>query len=407
MPGSRRARPSALLALALLVLCLHAWLASRWGLGEPRSSLRAGPALAPALQVRQLGVMPPPNRREPGTPAAADAQRSGAPPVPPVPTVPPVPLALVANAPVMQAPVMPPPHAAALKAAKPAEPAEPAVAPAKSAAAAAAAAQPATMTAPPGAGSQAEPAAAGRVELAALVEPVEPAELVEPAEPASDEGGTPPPLYPTRLPAPVQLRYALSYNGQPGEATLSWQHDGQRYAMALSGLGQGTGRPLLAQSSQGALDANGLAPDRFVDRRRGGRQQAANFRRDIERIGFSGPSQQFPAWPGAQDRLSWLAQLAAILAAGHAEPEVRLFVVDARGQGGAWRLQRLPDERLATPRGEAWLQRWRRDPPRPEGLQVQVWLDPMHGHWPVLLRFTAMRSGDVVELRLQHEPKSP
>jgi len=25
----------------------------------------------------------------------------------------------------------------------------------------------------------------------------------------------------------------------------------------------------------------------------------------------------------------------------------------------------------------------------------------------VLLRFTAMRSGDVVELRLQHEPKSP
>ena len=392
MPGSRRARPSALLALALLVLCLHAWLASRWWPGDARSSLRpgSGPAPALALQVRQLGVLPPPplSQPEPGLPAAGGAPRTGAPPV--LPALPKSP-----------APVSQRSTAASLKATEPAEPAEPAVAPARAAATAALAV---AMSVAPGAGSRAEPAAAGQADLANLANLTELSEL---AEAAPDEGGTPPPLYPTRLPAPVQLRYALNYNGQPGEAVLNWRHDGQRYAMELSGIAQAMGRPLLAQSSQGQLDANGLAPDRFVDRRRGGRQQAANFRRDIERIGFSGPSQQFPAWPGAQDRLSWLAQLAAILAAGHAEPELRLFVVDARGQGGAWRLQRLPDEHLATPGGEAWLQLWQREPPRPEGLRVQAWLDPARGHWPVLLRFTALRSGDVVELRLQHEPKSP
>ena len=277
----------------------------------------------------------------------------------------------------------------------PAVPAEPDLAPAKWEADAT---LPAAMAATPGAGGQVGPTAAGRAELGAWVES---------AEPAIDEDGTPPPLYPTRLPAPVQLRYALNYNGQSGEAVLSWRHDGQRYAMDLIGIAQTAGRPLLAQASQGALDVNGLAPDRFVDRRRGGRQQAANFRRDIERIGFSGPQRQFPAWPGAQDRLSWLAQLAAILAAGHVEPEVRLFVVDARGQGGTWRLQRLPDERLATSAGEVWLQRWQREPLRPEGLQVQAWLAPALGHWPVLLRFTALRSGDVIELRLLGEPRPP
>ena len=181
-----------------------------------------------------------------------------------------------------------------------------------------------------------------------------------------------------------------------------------RVMAAAPGARGGAGdRPLVTQASQGALDATGLAPERHLDRRRGGRQQAANFRRDIGRIGFSGPAVDYPAWPGAQDRLSWLAQLAAILGAGHAAPEVQLFVVDARGAGSLWRLQRLPDERLSTPMGEVLAQLWQRDPPRPEGLLVQAWLDANRGHWPVQLRFTAQRSGDVFELRLLAEPQPP
>lgn len=222
---------------------------------------------------------------------------------------------------------------------------------------------------------------------------------------AVPEGDPPPPVYPTQLPAPAQLRYALRYNGRAGEALLGWRHDGQRYTLALEGRASPGDRPLVAQTSQGGLDATGLAPERHLDRRRGGSQQAANFRRDIGRIAFSGPAVDYPAWPGAQDRLSWLVQLAAILGAGHAAPEVQLFVVDARGAGSLWRLQRQPDQRLSTPMGEVPAQLWQRDPPRPEGLLVQAWLDPQRGHWPVQLRFTAPRSGDVFELRLLAEPQ--
>lgn len=236
-----------------------------------------------------------------------------------------------------------------------------------------------------------------------------------PAEPPTAE---PPPVYPTRVPAPVLLHYALRYNGQAGEATLAWRHDGQAYSLQLDG--RGAQRPLVEQTSRGGFDAAGLAPERFIDRRRGARWQAANFRRDIGRIAFSGPAIDYPAWPGAQDRLSWLAQLVAIRAAAvaaapgaaapaapEAEADISLFVVDARGAGGLWRFVHQGEVRLASPLGPQTAQLWQREPPRPEGLRVQAWLDARRGHWPLQLRFTALRSGDVFELVLQAEPALP
>ncbi len=222
---------------------------------------------------------------------------------------------------------------------------------------------------------------------------------------ADTADGEPPPLYPTRLPPPVQLRYALHYNGRAGEALLDWQHDGAAYRLTLDGQGA-AGQPLLVQASSGALDVHGLAPERFTDRRGTGRLRAANFRRDIARIGYSGPTHQHPAWPGAQDRLSWLAQLAAILGAGEAVPaELRLFVADAQGHAGLWQLQRQPDTSGATPWGTQPLQHWQRVPPRPEGLRIDVWLAAQPGvapvgAWPLRLRFAVPRSGDVFELNL-------
>ncbi|MBL8352361.1 MAG: DUF3108 domain-containing protein [Burkholderiaceae bacterium] len=226
---------------------------------------------------------------------------------------------------------------------------------------------------------------------------------------ADEAAGAPPPVYATRIPPPLQLRYALRYNGRSGEATLAWRHDGRQYTLALDG--RDASQTLVAQASQGGFDAAGLAPERFTDRRRGGRLQAANFRRDIGRIAFSGPAVDHPAWPGAQDRLSWLPQFVAIRAAAadaaSLPADIRLFVVDARGAGGLWSFRRDGDETLDTPQGPLAAERWRREPPRPEGLRVEAWLDAGRGHWPVALRFTALRSGDVFELRLRDEPTAP
>ena len=249
-----------------------------------------------------------------------------------------------------------------------------------------------------------------------------PAEAVVPASPSTDASadpgadsdadaiaapaGQPPPVYPTRLPAPARLHYGLRVNGQAGAALLVWQHDGQRYRLALDGQGAGA-KPLWMQASDGVLDAHGLAPERFVDRRAGGRTQAANVQREaglpVGQIRYSGPSVQHPAWPGAQDRLSWLAQLVAILAAAEAQPHaLSLFVTDARVHAGLWQLQRQPDEQAATPWGELLQQRWLREPLRPEGLRIEVWLpaapDGPAGPWPLRLRMAVPRSGHVVEL---------
>lgn len=227
---------------------------------------------------------------------------------------------------------------------------------------------------------------------------------------SAPDSTAPPPVYPTRLPAPVQLRYALQLNGQAGDAVLDWRHDGQRYVLALEARINRV-QPLLEQLSQGGFDAAGLAPERFTDRRRGRGQRAANFRRDIGRIGFSGPQIDYPAWPGAQDRLSWWAQLAAIQAAATSPlSAITLFVVDARGAGDWWRFVPQGEAVLDTAVGRVAAQHWRRDPDaadRHDSQRTEVWLDATRGHWPVLLRTTSLRNGDVVELRLASEPGLP
>ena len=263
-------------------------------------------------------------------------------------------------------------------------------------------------------------------------EPATPAPVADDAPLPTVAPGVPPPLYATRLPAAVTLRYALHDYGRAGEALLHWRHDGQRYALQFTGVasrpapspdGAGSSpatavvgvarrppslaRPLVEQASEGVVDANGLAPDRFTDRRRGRGVGAANFRRDRDRIEFSGPATAYPAWPGAQDRLSWLVQLVAIAAAqvdvdapSAAPAALALFVVDARGGGELWRFDDLGPALADTAQGPVTAHHWRHLPLRPEGQQVDVWLDPSRGHWPAQLRFSAGRSAARFELRL-------
>ncbi len=249
-------------------------------------------------------------------------------------------------------------------------------------------------------------AAAVKTPLPDLVATPSPAAADEP-EAGDPTPGRPPPVYPTRLPAPTQLRYALSYHGQPGEALLAWRHDGQHYTLQLDGRGPAAAA-LVEQTSRGDIDSAGLAPERFVDRRRGRGWRAANFRRDIGRISASGganASAGHPTWPGAQDRLSWLAQMAAIVAAAESPlPEITLFVVGARGAADLWRFQPNGEVLVHTPLGPLLAQHWRHEPLQPEGQRVQVWLDPARAHWPALLRFTSLRSGAVFELVLMAEP---
>lgn len=226
----------------------------------------------------------------------------------------------------------------------------------------------------------------------------EPAPAAEAAATVPDEG-EPPPVYPTRVPAPATLRFAARANGVDAAAELRWQHDGERYRLALR-VG-GPARPLLDQLSEGGFDAAGIAPERFLDRRRGRTIGAAHFRREIGRISFSGPRIDYPAWPGAQDRLAWLAQLVAVLAAAAQPPdELRFFVADARGGARAWIFRADGRERVDTAAGAVDALRLVREPPDAYDLRVTVWLDPAGRGWPLRLRWTVPISGADLELTL-------
>ena len=134
------------------------------------------------------------------------------------------------------------------------------------------------------------------------------------AEASIDAGGDElVPVYRTRLPPAMTLRYQMSRGILHGTGELQWRPAADHYELRLEG--RVAGLAILTQTSAGGFDAAGLAPLRFTDQRMRRAAVAANFQRDADKITFSGPSAELPLLPGEQDRLSWMVQLAAIAAA--------------------------------------------------------------------------------------------
>lgn len=151
-----------------------------------------------------------------------------------------------------------------------------------------------------------------------------------PAEP----GAEPPwPVYATRLPEPAQLHYKLRRGEREGMARLQWQRDESGYLLRLDT--EWPGQPGSGATSRGRVDADGLAPVRQAQLRRDREVRAVNFQREAGIITFSGPQNVYALGPGAQDRLSWLIQLPAIVAAEQARArtggEIALFVAGPSG----------------------------------------------------------------------------
>ena len=218
--------------------------------------------------------------------------------------------------------------------------------------------------------------------------------------------GMPLPVYATRVPGPVRLRYEVRRGASTAEAMIDWQVGDGTYRLRLQTQSP-QGKPV-EQLSEGGFDAAGLAPVRLADRRRGG-TQAANFERERSRISFSGARAAFALEPGTQDRLSWMVQLSAIGAAGAVVDgaELALQVVGARGASSRWRFGVERVEELVSPLGA--VQAWRlvREPEHLYDLRVEVWLDPLRGWWPVRLRQTQVPGGEAVDWWLAEEPAAP
>ena len=196
------------------------------------------------------------------------------------------------------------------------------------------------------------------------------------------------PTYPTAPPPSARLHFSVERGNQQGEAMLDWSVEDQRYTLRL--LAQLDGRPVLGSVSRGAFDAAGLAPERFVETRRHRELRAANFERDAGEIAFSGPAHRAELTAGAQDRLSWWLQLAAVLQANPALQEVTLSVTGARGDSRAWTFTARP-----SPADEPQsLRHFHRAAEHAYDTEADVWLDPALHHLPARVRLLFRQGGE-------------
>lgn len=191
--------------------------------------------------------------------------------------------------------------------------------------------------------------------------------------------------YSTVIPPSANLRFRMRRGAVLGHAELNWLVREDHYELRLES--RVAGALLLAQSSQGGFDDSGLAPQRFTDQRARRGTLAVNFQRDAGKITFSAVPNELLLGMGAQDRLSWLVQLAAIagaeprrLAAGG---EISLQVVGARADVVWWHFVSLGEGQIDTPSGPLNVVHLQRLAGTEYDTRVEVWLEAQAPHWPV------------------------
>jgi hypothetical protein len=204
------------------------------------------------------------------------------------------------------------------------------------------------------------------------------------------------------VPPSTQLDYRLSRGALVGRGRIDWSVDGPRYRMRLEARVPVVGR-ILAQVSEGQIEPHGLAPERHTEQRLRRSERAVSFVRegDHPRILFSAREGEAPLEPGAQDRLSWIAQLTARLDAPGQAPGDRI-VMPVAGVGGEvqhWVFTLLD-------RDEAGRWHLRREPDGPHDTRAEVWTLPQPPHWPQRLRLSEA-DGDTLELLLQPAAEPP
>jgi hypothetical protein len=180
-----------------------------------------------------------------------------------------------------------------------------------------------------------------------------------------------------------------------GEGDLLWRNDGHEYEAKLE-----VRAPFVrtrTQTSTGQITAEGLEPVRFSDKNRG--EQAAHFQRDKGTVSFSSNRPDAPLLAGAQDRLSVMLQLGAMIAGAPQKfpPGTGISVQTADTQEAqGWEFTVEGTEQLHLPGGSLAALKLIRNPRKEYDQKVELWLAPRMDYVPVRLRLT-QPNGDSVD----------
>ena len=376
--SARQRRQAAAVALVAVVLGLHALGLRAWAPGSAAAPAVTAPAAVPAvvppvvpMQVRAVWTPPP----------AAE----------PVPAVAPAAVTVRVAASVATPPTSRPPSSVpAVTPAVTPSPSRPPLSPAEAFPDAGPDAAPDTLTPPgPAAHDGATPDDAPPAPDADLHEPQAPgthvAQVRPPSAAAPRPPGEAPPIYPTKLPPSFQWTFRMQRGILSGTGTLGWELNDARYRLAL--VGSVGGVNVLEWVSVGGVDRAGVVPERFVSQTRGRSAQSTNFQRGAGKVTYSASTAEHPLPAGVQDRVSWLVQLAAIVAAAperYAAPGTPLTLpVAGTRDVGLWQFAALGAQTVETPAGRVEALAFRREAKRAYDTRGEVWLDPRRHHLPV------------------------
>jgi hypothetical protein len=214
-----------------------------------------------------------------------------------------------------------------------------------------------------------------------------------------------PPATPEAAPVPdvprVKLAYAppvlLVYDGKGEErgfikyaasGELLWAPDGSRYNAHLEISAWGF--RVRTWNSKGDLTDAGLQPLRFGDKPRGA-ELATHFQRDKGIISFSANNPDVSLQTGAQDKLSAILQLSAIVAGEPARytsgTTIGFQAADAH-RAELWSFKVGASESLDLPGGTLSALKLSKEPTVEFDQRIEVWLAPELGYMPVRLRIT-------------------
>jgi len=190
-----------------------------------------------------------------------------------------------------------------------------------------------------------------------------------------------------------------------GDGVMTWALDRDHYTLDLSATVKllFLSLKVLESHSEGAIDAQGLEPARYVETPRNRQSLITLFNRGVNDPGIHAGESPLVA-PGVQDRLSVVFQLGALLRANPALTESTaqfdVPVAGLRGEVSNWTFFVFGTEEVVTPLGTLHaihllrlLRRGTND------RELEVWIALDRGGYPVRIRYTEPNES-YVELNL-------
>jgi hypothetical protein len=202
---------------------------------------------------------------------------------------------------------------------------------------------------------------------------------------------------PFDLPPAADLSYSISARQRGftlnGDAVLSWRAGDGKYAINSESRVALLGK-LTESRSHGTIDAYGLAPAEYAEKRFRKEPTTSTFDRDGKTISFTEGKETYPIRGGEQDRVSVSWQLVATARAAKDKfkpgSEWTYFVVGWHdAEPWTFRVVGREKVRAGAAIGEVdAVHVVRQAPPDSKDQVLDIWLAPSQEWYPVKLRFT-------------------